>query len=173
LNADLSISVNITAGDLADPNFPARVGVALDRHRLPPEALDLELVEGAALDADAVPLAVLDLLREMGVGLSLDDFGTGYSAFGRLRHLPVRTLKIDRIFVSDADTDENALRIIQAIVSLGHDLNLRVIAEGVETPEQAEALLRCGCKMVQGYHIARPMPAEDFPAWYSSRDGKF
>jgi len=172
LDPDLAIAVNITANDLADPDFPARVAAAAASRDLPHGALELELVEGAALDADAVPLAALDRLAEMGIALSLDDFGTGYSAFARLRSLPVKKLKIDRIFVSDADIDDSALRIIQAIVSLGGDLDLSVIAEGVETAEQADALKRIGCKMVQGFLIAHPMPAADFPAWFRSRLGK-
>ncbi|WP_337998140.1 EAL domain-containing protein [Oleispirillum naphthae] len=165
---DITIAVNITANDLADTDFPARVRAALAAAALPAAALELELVEGAALDAETVPRGALAALTAIGVTLSLDDFGTGYSAFGQLRRLPVKKLKIDRIFVADAATDASALRIVEAIVSLGKDLDLSVIAEGVETPEQSEALQRAGCKMVQGFLIARPMPAEDFPAWYEA-----
>ncbi|MGE4528306.1 MAG: EAL domain-containing protein [Rhodospirillaceae bacterium] len=172
LDPELTIAVNITVNDLAEPEFPQRVRAALAASGLPAAALELELVEGAALDAEAVPRGALDALTEIGVTLSLDDFGTGYSAFGQLRHLPVKKLKIDRIFVSDAATDASALRIVEAIVSLGHDLSLMVLAEGVETKEQMEALAAAGCRLFQGFHIAHPMPAAEFPAWFAAhRDG--
>ncbi len=172
LNTDLTVAVNITALDLADSAFSSRIGEALARHHLPPAALELELVEGAALDRNAVPRATLTTLEKMGIALSLDDFGTGYSAFGHLLHLPVKTLKIDRIFVSDADQNADALRIVEAIIDLGHDLSLLVVAEGVETQGQMDALHRVGCKLFQGFHIAHPMPAEDFTAWFAARAKK-
>jgi len=170
---NITISVNITANDLADPAFPTRVRTTLSRHDLPAQALELEVVEGAAIDADTAPRAALDVLRDIGVTLSLDDFGTGYSAFGQLCNLPIHKLKIDRIFVADAAHDANALRIVEAIVRLGLDLDLTVITEGVETAAQLEALREAGCNLFQGYHIARPMPSARFPDWYLTYRGVY
>ncbi|MBN2751091.1 MAG: EAL domain-containing response regulator [Rhodospirillaceae bacterium] len=172
LDPTMSIAVNITANDLGDPEFPGRVKAMLTRHQLPPQALELELVEGAALDTNALPRAALSALTEIGVALSLDDFGTGYSAFGYLRHLPIHKLKIDRIFVSDIATDANALHIIEAIIGLGQILNLTVIAEGVETKKQMDALNHVGCHLFQGFHIARPIPMQDFPNWFAKHTAK-
>lgn len=171
LAPDLTIAVNITANDLADPAFAERVRAALDRASLPATALELELVEAAALGADTEPRTALHALRDIGVTLSLDDFGTGYSAFGHLRHLPIQKLKIDRIFVADAVRDANARRIAETIVRLGHDLDLKVITEGVETAAQLEALREAGCRLFQGYHIAHPMPAAQFPSWFATYAG--
>ena len=164
----LTIGVNITASDVGDPGFPQRIARALGRHGLPPEALELELVEGMALDGETGPRRMLKTLAAMGVGLAIDDFGTGYSALGYLRNLPMDVLKIDRIFVADLETDGNARRIVEAIIRLGWDLGLEVIAEGIETRDQMRILREAGCRTFQGYLIARPMPAADFPAWFAS-----
>ena len=120
----------------------------------------------------------LDLLRQvrsrspetvrLGVGLSVDDFGTGHSSLSRLRQLPMGKLKIDRSFVCDAADDPDARSIVRMIVGLGHGLGMSVLAEGIETVAQMQTLRDAGCDAMQGYYLARPMPAEDFPAWLAT-----
>ena len=163
------IAINGTARNFADADFPAKVAALLERHGMPPHLFELELTEGAAVDDVAGTQAVVLALAEMGISTSIDDFGTGHASLGWLRHLPVGKLKIDRIFIEDIVDDGVAYRLLENIVGMAHDLRLDVLAEGVETPEQMALVTQAGCDVVQGFLVARPMPAEDFPAW---RDGR-
>ncbi|WP_347337651.1 EAL domain-containing protein, partial [Pseudomonas nitroreducens] len=123
--------------------------------------LILEITESVAMDDIEASLRVFDLLDDIGVQLSIDDFGTGYSSLSYLRRLPARQLKIDRSFVRDLDSSPDAQAIVEAVVHLAHALGLKVVAEGVETPEQAAILTRLQCDELQGYLYARPMPERD------------
>nr|WP_246264605.1 EAL domain-containing protein [Aromatoleum toluvorans] len=131
---------------------------------LDPCYLELEITESSLMECAPESVEVLRKLRELGVQLSIDDFGTGYSAMSYLKRLPVATLKIDRSFVSDIAHDADSAAIVRAIVAVAHSLNLKVVAEGVETVEQLENLRAHGCDEVQGFVVGRPLPAADFIA---------
>jgi len=157
-----TVSVNLSALQFNHPGLIQMVREALQRHALEPRCLTLEITESTAMrDAD-LSLAILRQLTEMGVSISIDDFGTGYSSLLYLKRLPATELKIDRGFVRDLTHDTEDAAIIAAIVALGHTLNLKVVAEGVETLEQQEFLTRLGCNSLQGFLLGRPVPADEF-----------
>lgn len=110
---------------------------------------------------------LLGQLRQLGVTIAIDDFGTGYSSLAYLRQLPIDTLKIDRSFVMDADRNEEDAQIVRTILALGHSLNLNVVAEGIESKQQAELLRSLGCQIAQGYFFAKPLTVADFDSWWS------
>ncbi|HEX3333333.1 MAG TPA: EAL domain-containing protein [Acidimicrobiales bacterium] len=154
--------VNVSPQQLADPNFPALVVDLLTRHALPPDLLGIEILEEALLDV-GVAEVVMRSLRDLGVSLSLDDFGAGYSNFSWLQDLPISGIKVDRRFISTLDSgDTRGVAIVQGLVDLGHSLDLYVVAEGVETAEQARALHTIGCESVQGFFYGQPAPADTF-----------
>ena len=136
----------------------AMVEQVLRETGLAPQRLQLEVTESVIMNTGDAQATIHDLHR-IGVGLAIDDFGTGYSSLAYLKMMPVQTLKIDRSFIKDISTDINDEAIAIAIIQLGKSLNLSVIAEGVETKEQAAFLLRHGCTRVQGYLYGRPMEA--------------
>ncbi|WP_352396722.1 EAL domain-containing protein [Kineosporia sp. NBRC 101677] len=157
---DLRLSVNFSARQVTQAGIEKTIAQILDETGFPAELLILELTESVVLHSDEVTVARLKSLRDMGVALAVDDFGTGYAALSYLRVLPVTTLKIDRSFVTDIDADADAYAVTEALVRLGKAYKLRVVAEGVETAEQARCLVDMGCDFAQGYHFARPMPAD-------------
>ncbi len=161
----MRIAVNATALDFGDNSFPARVMRVLERHGVAPAGLEMELTEGLAIADIPGTQAVVKSLRGHGVVTSIDDFGSGHATLGWLRKLPVSKLKIDRMFVEDLTVDAEAYRMLETIVTLARDLRLSVLAEGVETMAQMELVRRAGCDAVQGFLVARPMPAEDFVPW--------
>lgn len=138
---------------------------ALADSGLPPEALELEIVENILLRDDRKKLRLLQDIRKLGVGLAFDDYGTGYASLSLLKRYPVTRLKIDHSFVRDVTSDPEDAAVIKAIIYLGRSFNLEVIAEGVETPAQWEFLKQNGCAQVQGYLFGLPMPATDFTHW--------
>ncbi len=154
------VSVNVSAPQFRPGDLVGQVRDALARHRLPPQALELEITESLLVDDTARAGAQLAALREMGVSISLDDFGTGYASMAALRRLPLDAMKIDRSFVIDLETDPGALAVVRAIVSLAQASGLRLVAEGVETPRQAQVLRELGCDELQGFLFSRPLPAE-------------
>jgi len=154
------MAVNISPRQLADPEFAAAVGEVLTRHALSPGSLELEITETSLMEDEGNAVESLHLLEAIGVHLAMDDFGTGYSSLSYLRRLPVDTLKIDRAFVANVPEDGGDCELAGAIVALGHSLKLRIVAEGVETGEQLTFLRAQGCDAVQGYFVARPMPAD-------------
>ncbi len=161
-----SISVNIGAGHLLQHNFAARLSEALKRFpKVDPGSFIMEIVETAAMSDMSQAVNTLTACRELGPRISLDDFGTGYSSLTYLRTLPVDILKIDQTFVQDMLTDVTDLAIIVSVIQLAQTFNRTVIAEGVETLEQGEKLVSLGCRFMQGYGIARPMPAEQMAGW--------
>jgi len=129
---------------------------------LPPSQLELEVTEGVLLHETAAAVAVLSRLRALGVGIVLDDFGTGYSSLSYLRRFPFSKLKVDRSFVANMTTDAGTAAIVQAIITLGRSLSMRVNAEGIETEQQLEMLTAMGCDEGQGYLLGRPAPAKTF-----------
>ena len=162
----MKVSVNISANHLLQPEFCARLAQALAHHpEVPPAHLELEVLESAAIADMGQAVEILRNCRALGVCFSLDDFGTGYSSLTYLRQLPVDTLKIDQSFVRDMLADADDLRIVQSVIQLAGVFHRQVIAEGVETLEHGARLRQMGCHCVQGYGIARPMPAQDLPGW--------
>jgi len=156
----LTLNVNITPKQFAQPELAAEIGKTLQETGLDPCCVNLEITETIAM-ADAERSAVvLSELKQLGVSLDIDDFGTGYSSLSRLQGFPVDTLKIDRAFISRIDTDPANHEIVRIIVMLAHGLQLRVVAEGVETQAQVNLLNDIGCELAQGYFYSKPAPAE-------------
>jgi diguanylate cyclase (GGDEF)-like protein/PAS domain S-box-containing protein len=160
IDPPLSIGINITSRQFAHPGLAAEIKATLQRTGVDPASVDLEITETIAM-ADAVRSATIFAeLKALGTHLSIDDFGTGYSSLSRLQRFPVDTLKIDRAFISRMETDAETHEIVRTIVMLAHNLDLKVIAEGVETEQQAELLKHIGCEMAQGYLFSKPVPRE-------------
>lgn len=160
-HTQLRIAVNLSATQFRQDDLVAMVGSVLQEHHVPPRCLELELTESAVMaDADR-SVAVLTQLRQMGVSIAIDDFGTGYSCISHLKRLPIDKLKIDRSFVAELGGNAEDDAIVQAIVSLGHTLRLGVIAEGVESSEQLDALRERGCDEYQGFFCSKPVAAAD------------
>jgi diguanylate cyclase (GGDEF)-like protein len=162
---DLHLAVNVSARQLRSPGFAETVARTLAATRFAPEWLELELTESMLIENTQAQRANLEALRATGVRISLDDFGTGYSSLSYLRHLPIDSLKMDRSFTADVARDGKARAIGKAIVQLAHSLDLRVVAEGVETPEQLSFLASHGCDVVQGFYVGRPMSSASLETW--------
>ena len=156
----VTVSINVSAWQLADPFFVALVQQTLARHGLQPRQLELELTERVLIDDGGHVHSVIDRLRALGVGVSLDDFGTGYSSLSYLTQFHLNTLKIDRAFVMDIEHSDRSNSLVHAIIAMGHSLGLKLVAEGVETAGQAAILEQMGCHYLQGYHISRPIAPE-------------
>ncbi len=161
----LSVAVNVSTRCLLDPTFPDQVAEGLAAEGVPADLLVLEITESAVMADPARALDALDRLHTLGVGLSIDDFGTGYSSMTYLKALPVDELKIDRSFVTQMATNPSDAVIVHSTIDLGHNLGLRVVAEGVETQAAQEQLAALGCDTAQGYHLARPMPSDELERW--------
>jgi len=156
------VAVNVSARQLRQPDFIATVDHILAATGCPAHALELEVTESLLLEDAEGAIELLGALKSRGVRVAIDDFGTGYSSLSYLRRMPVNTLKIDRSFVSELGQDANVAAIARTVIVLARSLHLDVLAEGVETAEQAAWLQREGCDWAQGWHYGRPMPAEDF-----------
>jgi diguanylate cyclase (GGDEF)-like protein/PAS domain S-box-containing protein len=155
----LSLSVNFSLRQVSAPGFTGSVLAVLDQSGLPPGALTVEIAERVLLDGGGWLAEALAALRRHGVRLAIDDFGTGYASLGHLRRHPVDIVKIDASFVAGLPADSAADRLTRAIVGVGHDLGIEVVAEGLERPEQRKLLLEMGCRLGQGFLLAPPMPA--------------
>jgi diguanylate cyclase (GGDEF)-like protein len=162
---DVHVSVNASAVDLLDLHFPDEVAAALAAHQVPACALVIEVTESSVMSDPERIGDVLARLDQLGVGISLDDFGTGYSSLMHLRDLPVCEVKIDRSFVSGLGSVAANLAIVRATILLAHELGMRVVAEGVEDEDTWQLLEDLGCEVIQGYFLARPMPAAEFEAF--------
>jgi PAS domain S-box-containing protein len=154
------MAVNLSAKQFKDENLSQIVLSALHDTGLDPRLLELELTEGTLMDDAKATLATLEQLRGIGVYLSIDDFGTGYSSMNYLKRFDVRTLKIDRSFISGLPQDSENAAITRAIIAMAHGLKMMVVAEGVETGEQLVLLQEYGCDLVQGFYLGRPAPAD-------------
>jgi diguanylate cyclase (GGDEF)-like protein len=155
------IAINLSVRQLRAPGFVALVQAALDRAGLAASALEFEITEGMVMRDSDNAVAILRELVDMGITLSMDDFGTGTSSLSVIRRFPVDSLKIDQSFIADIAGDQGSLEIVRAIISMGHALGRRIIAEGVETAAQVEILRRLGCDEIQGYVLAPPVPAAE------------
>ncbi|MCD8521023.1 MAG: EAL domain-containing protein [Saccharospirillaceae bacterium] len=158
----LRISINLSPAHLLDPAMIAEVTELIRRYDLAPQQLVLEITETAVLNDFERAAQQVSQLRELGVGVSVDDFGTGYSSLSYIHKLPVTEIKIDRSFVDQIATDLHDRALTSAVIAMGKRLHLEVVAEGVETANQWQILLEQHCDTLQGFYIARPMPAEDF-----------
>jgi diguanylate cyclase (GGDEF)-like protein/PAS domain S-box-containing protein len=159
---DLTLSVNVSAKQFHQVDFVEHVKAAIKYHGISPNLLKIELTESLLLEQIEDTILTMNSLREIGIKFSLDDFGTGYSSLQYLKRLPLTQLKIDQSFVRDIAKDSSDRSIVQTIIAMAHNLNLKVIAEGVETEEQRELLLNKGCKNYQGYLFGKPLPIEQF-----------
>ncbi|MDP3854187.1 bifunctional diguanylate cyclase/phosphodiesterase [Phenylobacterium sp.] len=167
----LKMAVNLSARQFADPSLNTTIVRTLERHRLSPSALEVELTETAAMEDAARTRRLVEELRALGVSVAIDDFGAGYSSLSYLKNLPFSKLKIDREFVTKIDERRDSQAICRALVELSRGLDIQVLAEGAETREEVETLRSLGCFLIQGFYFARPMSGEDFvrtvrdPAW--------
>jgi diguanylate cyclase (GGDEF)-like protein/PAS domain S-box-containing protein len=162
LGMDLTVSVNLSPRQFQQKNLVNIVENSLLKSGLPPERLQIEITENMLMVNSEDVLDKLQGIRELGVRISIDDFGTGFCSFSYLLQYQVDRLKIDQSFVKKAGTDANAAAVVRTIIAMSHGLNIKVVAEGVETEEQLRFLLRRKCDEAQGYFIAKPMPPEEF-----------
>jgi diguanylate cyclase (GGDEF)-like protein len=167
---DLGVAVNLSARSLQDADLVDEVARWLRRHEVPADRLTLEVTESSVMADPPRAVALLHQLRDLGVRLSVDDFGTGYSSLSYLKRLPVHEVKIDRSFVAGLPEQGEDIVIVRAIIDLGHHLGLEVVAEGVEDQATWDLLASMGCDLVQGWHLARPMPAAELQPWLHTRD---
>jgi len=161
-NRPLTISVNLSARQFQQQDLVSTINSAIVNSSLDPQSLDLEITESIGMKNPELTLRTLNELKAMGIRISIDDFGTGYSSLSYLKKFPINTIKIDRSFVSDIHRDPNDAAITRAIIAMAHSLNLKVIAEGVETQEHADFLITQNCELVQGFFYSKPICAEDF-----------
>ncbi|XLZ71575.1 EAL domain-containing protein [Massilia sp. SR12] len=161
----LKVSVNLSTRDLLDQDLPVKVAEIFMRHHVSPGAFCLEITESAIMDDPVRAQQTLERLHAMGCDLSIDDFGTGYSSLAYLKRLPVDELKIDKSFVLNMANDVGDAKIVRSTIDLGHNMGLRVVAEGVEGEAAWNILAEMGCDQGQGYFMSRPMPADQLAGW--------
>ena len=161
----LKMSVNLSARDLLDQELPAKVAEIMLRHRVTPASFCLEITESTIMEDPVRALQTLERLNTMGFELAIDDFGTGYSSLAYLKRLPVNELKIDKSFVMNMAHDVNDAQIVRSTIDLGHNMGLRVVAEGIESEVVWNLLKAMGCDQGQGYFMSRAMPAENLAGW--------
>jgi EAL domain-containing protein (putative c-di-GMP-specific phosphodiesterase class I) len=161
----LSVSVNISPRQFSQPNFEATIASSLEESGLDGGLLAIELTETCVMESEEEGSRTLAAIKSLGVQISMDDFGRGYSSLSALRRLPIDELKIDQSFVRDIVTDSDDAAIIATIIAMGHSLNLRVVAEGVEEDAQLAFLRGQGCHLVQGYLMSRPLTVNEFTTY--------
>ncbi len=171
-NLDLSVAVNISACNLMEEQFPQRIAELLKEYEAPPEWLELEITETGVMTNPVLAVQTVRALSAMGVRLAIDDFGTGYSSMAYLKKLLAAKIKIDKSFIADMSRDDNDAVIVRSAIELGHNLGLRVVAEGVEDSDTLALLKTLGCDSVQGYYLSRPVPAVELEAWMNTSSWK-
>ena len=165
LSKPLSLSVNISALVFNDLSFVDSVKSAINFWGVPAEQLTLEVTESALVDDVNTSFITLNELRQLGVGISIDEFGTGYSSMAYLKNIPANELKVDQSFVFHMLNNAMDQHIVNTVIEMGHGFNMKVVAEGIENAETFEALKKLGCDIGQGYHVAYPMPLDEFNQW--------
>ena len=161
----MKVSINLSARNLIDYDFPILMERHLKEKNFPPQSLEIEITESALISDPERSLQIINRMHDLGVRFAIDDFGTGYSSMSYLKRLPLSTLKIDRTFVSDMLHDTHDAAIIKSTISLAHSFDLTVVAEGVEDAATMQQLAALNCEMAQGFHIAKPLPAQEFELW--------
>src|SRR5205807_5575478 len=159
-NDKLQVAVNVSAIQFRRGDLQGLVRTVLHESGIPPARLELEITEGVLIENVARAASMLKALKRLGVRIALDDFGTGYSSLSYLQSFPLDRIKIDRSFIASLGRTDRSLAIVRAVIGLAHGLGLPVLAEGVETDDQLETLIREGCDEMQGYLIGRPRPIE-------------
>lgn len=167
--APLSMSMNISAKQFAQADLAARLRELLETVQVPPETVELEITESVIMEKEDVAAALLDDLKLLGIKLFIDDFGTGYSSLSYLHRFPIDMLKIDRSFIAAIDATGGHAEIVRAIVGLGRNLGMGLVAEGVETEGQLAVLRSLGCQRAQGYYFSRPLPAREVEAFLDAQ----
>ncbi len=167
---DLRLAVNVSPYQFRRPGFADLVSSVLRESRLPAAELEIEITEGTLMAYGSQNSAVLERLADKGVCLAVDDFGTGYSSLAYLRRFPIRCLKIDRSFIDGVGYDSNDAAIVAAVIAMARSMQLRVVAEGVETAEQVAFLKRHRCWGAQGFHYGKPMSADAFVEILAKRE---
>ncbi|MCW8933281.1 MAG: EAL domain-containing response regulator [Gammaproteobacteria bacterium] len=165
----ITVSVNISAENITSLTLPEQLSKLLEDNKLDPTRLILEVTESALMGELVTSLDILTRLRLKGLQLSIDDFGTGYSSLSQLHKVPFTELKVDKSFVGKISVDDEARAIVKTCIMLGHELNMKVVAEGVEDEETLEYLRLMGCDVAQGYFISRPVPEDELLNWLRSR----
>jgi diguanylate cyclase len=160
--APIRIAVNLSGQQLNQPQLATIVAQVLQSSGLDAEALELELTEGTLLQNEAEAIAILNELKALGVGVAIDDFGTGYASLNYLRQFPFDVLKIDRSFIQNVHSESYNNAITTAVLQMAHHLNLKVVAEGVETEAELAFLQQHGCHAIQGFLFSHPVPAAEF-----------
>ncbi len=165
----ISVAVNLSAKQFRRQDLHTAVKRALDKSGIDPALLELEITESATMENPEEAAATLAALNKLGVRLSMDDFGTGYSSLSYLKRFPLDSLKIDRSFIIGLPDDADDVSIARAVIAMAHSLDMKVIAEGVETEAQTAFLAANGCDEIQGYYFSRPLPQAELAAWAAAR----
>jgi EAL domain-containing protein (putative c-di-GMP-specific phosphodiesterase class I) len=160
----LVVAVNLSGRDFQNVGLAAKVAGLVREAGIDPGCLEIEITESVAMHDFSRTLHVLQGLREEGIRVAIDDFGTGYSSLAYLKRFPIQTLKIDRAFINEMMENPQDRAIVNAIIGMAHALNMEVLAEGVERPDQLQYLLDRGCDRAQGWHFGKPVPAAEFQA---------
>jgi EAL domain-containing protein (putative c-di-GMP-specific phosphodiesterase class I) len=160
MNLDTNVAVNLSMWNLEAQELPEQIEALLRDNGVAPENLELEITETSIMNDPQRVIRTLNKIRDLGVQFAIDDFGTGYSSFAYLTKLPVSCIKIDKTFVQNIEADRDSSVIVKSIIDLGHNLGLKVVAEGVETAGAMELLRTFQCDEVQGYYLCRPITAE-------------
>jgi EAL domain-containing protein (putative c-di-GMP-specific phosphodiesterase class I) len=157
------VSVNISRRDLAEPELADKINAIAEKYGIPHELIEIELTETVGSDEFSMMIKLIGKLKEYGFAIAIDDFGSGYSTLTMLKSIKADIIKLDRAFIKDITPDSVSDKtIIRNVVNMVHELNIHVIAEGVETAEQLEFLIDAGCPVIQGYYFDRPLPKEEF-----------
>jgi EAL domain-containing protein (putative c-di-GMP-specific phosphodiesterase class I) len=165
---DVAVGINLSMIDLHDRRLPERIKTYLHQYQVRPDQIVIEITEGQIMQEPEKVIEVLAHLGVMGLSLSIDDFGTGQASLTYLKELPVEKLKIDQSFVRDIASNPDDQLIVRATIELAHTLDLKVVAEGVETLAVCEMLAEMNCDHVQGYYISRPLEAEQVSGWFET-----
>ena len=165
----LSVSVNVSSIQMESGELGKKISTIIESTSMKPDMLILELTENTLVDTTEKIIDQMKHFRAMGVAIEIDDFGTGYSSLSYLKRFPINALKIDRAFIMDLPDDKNDLAIVSGVIALAHNMELSIVAEGIETEEQLRLLESLDCDFLQGYYISRPLPSKEFEAWLMDR----